>query len=246
MGTLRNLISAAALAMAVTTPQALASDPSAVAELFTSQGCSSCPPADRLVEQLSKNSDVLALSLPVDYWDYLGWRDTLASPEHSARQRAYAASRGDRSVYTPQIVVNGGEHLVGSNANALQSALDRAAPLSAAVDLNITDMAIEAKISGDLPDGAKMATVFFLAVKESETIAVGRGENAGASITYVNIVRSMQPIGMWSGDNETFRMPKSELMKTDGTRCVILVQLETNTGPGAIIGAAMMNWAQSM
>jgi len=246
MGTLSRLVIALGLTVAAAIPQALASGPSAVAELFTSQGCSSCPPADRLVEQLSKNSDILALSLPVDYWDYLGWRDTLASPENSSRQRAYAASRGDRSVYTPQIVVNGREHIVGSDARALTAALDRAAPLSATVNLKMTDMAVEAEVTGNLPDGVRMATVFFLSVKESETVAVGRGENAGASITYANVVRSMQPIGMWSGGEETFRMPKSELMKSDGTQCAILVQLEGNTGPGAIIGAAMMNWAKSM
>ena len=86
----------------------------AVIELFTSQGCSSCPPADALLGEYAKRDDVLALSFPVDYWDYLGWKDTLASHENTERQRAYAAARGDRQVYTPQVVVNGVEHMVGS------------------------------------------------------------------------------------------------------------------------------------
>src|SRR5690606_10957067 len=95
----------------------------AVLELFTSQGCSSCPPADKLVGEYADSDEVLALSLPVDYWDYLGWKDTLASHENTERQKAYAAARGDRQVYTPQVVVNGGEHLVGSNREALEASL---------------------------------------------------------------------------------------------------------------------------
>ena len=88
---------------------ARAAEPRAVLELFTSQGCSSCPPADRLVGQLANDPSLIALSVPIDYWDYLGWRDTLANPAHSARQRAYARVRGDGQVYTPQIVVNGAQ-----------------------------------------------------------------------------------------------------------------------------------------
>lgn len=221
--------------------------PSAVAELFTSQGCSSCPPADRLVEKMIKDSDdVLALMLPVDYWDYLGWKDTLASPAHSARQRAYAARRGDRSVYTPQIVINGNEHVVGSNEPAVKGALKRASGFTASVDLTTSDMAIEATVTGSLPAGAKMATVFFLRIKDEQEVEIGRGENAGASVRYVNIVRSLQPIGMWSGGSETFRMPKSELMKSGDVRCAILIQLEDQDGPGQVIGAAVMDWNSSM
>ncbi|WP_254170558.1 DUF1223 domain-containing protein [Roseibium polysiphoniae] len=216
--------------------------PVAVAELFTSQGCSSCPPADRLLEHLAEKGDVLALSLPVDYWDYLGWRDTLASPDNSARQRAYATRRGDRSVYTPQIVVNGVEHVVGSNARAVESALARATPLNVEVELKRNDMGIEAKVVGKLPEGVKMATVFFASVIEHEEVAVGRGENAGASITYVNVVRNLHPIGMWSGGTETFRMPKSELMRSNAERCAILIQLEDENGPGPILGAGTIDW----
>ena len=216
--------------------------PKAVAELFTSQGCSSCPPADRLVEKLAAGSDILPLVLPVDYWDYLGWKDTLGSPAHSKRQRAYAARRGDRSVYTPQIVVNGNEHVVGSNKAAVEAAFKRADAFTADVSLKVNDMAIEATVEGDLPDGAHMATVYFLRVKDRETVAIGRGENAGATVSYVNVVRSLQPIGMWSGGTATFRMPKSELMRSKDNRCAVLIQLESSEGPGRIIGAAIMNW----
>ena len=108
------LIATLAIAPAVTA----VAEPRAVVELFTSQGCSSCPAADRLLGELGKDPDLLALSLPIDYWDYLGWKDTLASPGHSARQRAYAKVRGDREVYTPQIVVNGATHVLGSDPGA--------------------------------------------------------------------------------------------------------------------------------
>src|SRR5271166_6324501 len=95
----------------------------AVIELFTSQGCSSCPPADKLLGELAGDASVIALSVPIDYWDYLGWKDTLASPGHSARQRAYARMRGDREVYTPQIVVNGLTHVLGSDHTAVERAI---------------------------------------------------------------------------------------------------------------------------
>ena len=90
-------------------------DPRAVVELFTSQGCSSCPPADKIIGELAKDPSVIALSMPIDYWDYLGWKDTLADARFSARQKAYSQMRGDRDVYTPQVVVNGSAHLVGSD-----------------------------------------------------------------------------------------------------------------------------------
>ena len=153
--------------------------PRAVVELFTSQGCSSCPPADKVVGDLVSEGEVLALTLPVDYWDYLGWRDTLASPDNSARQRAYAAHRGDRSVYTPQIVVNGIEHVVGGNRLSVQEALKRAPRLSAEIDMKHNDMGIEATVTGNLPKDAKMATVFFISLNDREEIPIGRGENAG-------------------------------------------------------------------
>src|SRR5262249_58863578 len=102
---------------------ARAGEPRALLELFTSQGCSSCPPADRLVGQLANDPSLIALSVPIDYWDYLGWRDTLANPAHSARQRAYARARGDGQVYTPQIVVNGSTHALGSDQAAIERAI---------------------------------------------------------------------------------------------------------------------------
>src|SRR5882672_3262806 len=98
-------------------------DPRAVVELFTSQGCSSCPPADKIIGELAKDPDVIALSMPIDYWDYLGWKDTLADARFSARQKAYSQMRGDRDVYTPQVIVNGSTHLIGSDRVGIESAI---------------------------------------------------------------------------------------------------------------------------
>src|SRR5947199_4548825 len=100
-------------------------DPRAVVELFTSQGCSSCPPADRILGELAKDPSVIAVSMPIDYWDYLGWKDTLADARFSARQRAYSKVRGDREVYTPQLVVNGAVHVIGSDRESIQIAIDK-------------------------------------------------------------------------------------------------------------------------
>src|SRR5436190_23621454 len=99
-------------------------EPRAVVELFTSQGCSSCPPADQIIGELAKDPSVIALSLPIDYWDYLGWKDTLADSRFTARQKAYSNMRGDREVYTPQVVVNGSLHVVGSDRAAIDDAID--------------------------------------------------------------------------------------------------------------------------
>src|SRR6202046_633992 len=102
---------------------AVAAEPRAVVELFTSQGCSSCPPADKVIGELAKDPSVIALSMPIDYWDYLGWKDTLADARFSARQKAYSQVRGDREVYTPQVVVNGSLHVVGSDRAGIESAI---------------------------------------------------------------------------------------------------------------------------
>src|SRR5271167_1979345 len=103
---------------------AVAAEPRAVIELFTSQGCSSCPPADKVVGELAKDPSVIALSMPIDYWDYLGWKDTLADSRFSARQKAYSQVRGDREVYTPQVVVNGSAHVIGSDRASIESAIN--------------------------------------------------------------------------------------------------------------------------
>src|ERR1035438_3661050 len=115
-----------------------AADPRAVVELFTSQGCSSCPPADKIIGELAKDPSVIALSMPIDYWDYLGWKDTLADARFSARQKAYSRMRGDRDVYTPQVVVNGSIHVVGSDRAGIEGAIDDTTKTGSAMSVPVT------------------------------------------------------------------------------------------------------------
>src|SRR5437868_13003779 len=110
-------------------------EPRAVIELFTSQGCSSCPAADKLIAEYSRDPSVIALSLAVDYWDYLGWKDTLALSGHTSRQRAYAKARGDREVYTPQVVIDGAEHALGSDKAAIEKTIRQTREQSSALTL---------------------------------------------------------------------------------------------------------------
>jgi hypothetical protein len=217
-----------------------ASEPKAVLELFTSQGCSSCPPADRLVGEYAKRDDVLALSFNVDYWDYLGWKDTLASPDNTDRQRAYAAARGDRQVYTPQVVVNGGEHVVGSSRSAIETAIARSPGLPVKIELTETEDAITVSLDkgATAVDNATLWLVFY---KSEVTVPIERGENTGKTITYSNVVKMLRPIAMWKGDEMSVDLPKSEMAKTKTKRCAVLLQAESDGGlPGPVLGAAML------
>ena len=147
------------------------SEPRALLELFTSQGCSSCPPADKLLGELADDPSLVAISLPIDYWDYLGWKDTLAIPAHSARQRAYARVRGDRQVYTPQIVVNGATHVLGSDRAAVERAIaqtDRnAAIMSAHVLVSVGGGDLNVKVAGR--QGASRRRSLALSAREIRT-----------------------------------------------------------------------------
>ncbi len=171
-----------------------------VLELFTSQGCSSCPPADALLESYTKRGDIIALSLPVDYWDRLGWKDTFASSEHTKRQRDYASARGDGQVYTPQ--VGGKFHVVGSSRPAIDSAIAAAktalqesqVPLS----VHFEDGALVVQVGG-APAGAatQNARLLLAVVQDAGSVSIRRGENANRTVTYYNIVRALKTIGAW-------------------------------------------------
>src|SRR3954452_18173221 len=113
-------------------------DPRAVVELFTSQGCSSCPPADKIIGELAKDPNVIALSMPIDYWDYLGWKDTLADTRFSARQKAYSHMRGDRDVYSPQMVVNGSAHVIGSDRDRIEGAISETQKADGVMSVPVT------------------------------------------------------------------------------------------------------------
>jgi len=214
--------------------------PKAVIELFTSQGCSSCPPADAFLGDLKTRDDVIVLSLPVDYWDYLGWKDTFGKPEHSERQYAYSRARGDRRVYTPQIIVNGGDHYVGSHRSVVERAIGKT-DLPLDVSIKLQDGSIEITIAGaDLRVGH--TTVRLVTFTSSAEVAIGRGENNGRTLTYNNVVRSMRPIGMWKGEAMTISLPRDEILGEDIDGCAVIVQEDAEGGPGRILGAAA--WMQ--
>ncbi len=217
----------------------------AVIELYTSQGCSSCPPADKLVGKLANRDDVIALTFPVDYWDYLGWKDTLASPANSARQRAYARARGDGQVYTPQIVIDGTTHEVGSHSKAIKRAISKSKE-----KLQNARIPLEMHTEGDtliITAGAaptntriKPATIWLALVKKSQKVKINRGENRGRTITYHRVVRDMTPVGTWKGEKVSIRLPKHHLQNTDADGCTVLLQQDT-AGP-VLAAVEMKNW----
>ena len=226
----------AALACAAGVSSALAQSvgPKTVVELFTSQGCASCPPADEKLVELSRDPDILALTLPVDYWDYLGWQDTLAHPDHTARQRGYAAARGDRMVFTPQMVVNGAFACIGSKPQEVAAALEKAqaqdAPVSVPVSVDVAGGEAEIRVGagGDAP-----AEVWLLAIDREEEVAIGRGENSGRHAVYANVVRGMAKVGDWTGAAASYR----HALAGHGDFHVVLLQKRHGDAPGAIIGA---------
>jgi hypothetical protein len=212
----------------------------AVIELFTSQGCSSCPPADALLAQLGKRPELVTLSYSVDYWNYLGWQDTLSSAANSERQRDYARMRGDGQVYTPQVVVDGVMHVNGGNEAAIEMAIRNAADRSAAMKVPVSMYAQDNTLVigiGAAPETSEQreATVWLAVAKAKETVAIGRGENRGKTITYSHPVRELAPVGMWKGEAMTLRLPLKDLRTSPGDCLVALLQIE-NGGP--ILGAA--------
>ena len=230
---------AASLAMAAEASQAVKPG-KAVVELFTSQGCSSCPPADALLGRLTEDPSLVALSFSIDYWDYLGWKDTLGSPANSERQRSYARTRGDGRVYTPQMVIDGVTHVNGADEKAV-----RAAIAMAEKKLGKDKVPIDMRAEGDTlivdvgaaPEGSdrRSATVWLAVAKEVEKVAIARGENRGKEIAYHHPVRELTPIGMWDGEAITLKLPLKDLKTMGGDWLFVLLQ-EENTGP--ILGAA--------
>jgi len=218
--------------------------PRAVLELYTSQGCNSCPPADKLLGRYAKDKDVVALTFNVPYWDYLGWKDTLALPENEDRQRDYARARGDGAVYTPQVVINGRRHAVGSARFQIERAMSAddpsgALPVALEVHLDGDTLMVEAAAA---PDGLKdpKATLWLVTYSRTATVPIKRGENRGATITYTNVVRNIRPIGMWKGKRLHLDLPRATLAKRGIDGCAVLLQREKNGRPGAILGAGMV------
>jgi hypothetical protein len=233
---------AGAIAVAAMAGRAVA-DPRAVVELFTSQGCSSCPSADKVLGDLARDDpSLIALSLPIDYWDYLGWKDTLADTRFSARQRAYSRMRGDREVYTPQAVVNGTVHVLGSDRSGIESAASsthsNGEVMSVPVSISEADRVLTVSVA-ESHGAASHGEVWVCAVSKAVPIRIGRGENRGQEVTYHNVVRRWLKVGDWTGKAGSWSVPL-ENVKTEGVdAAVVYVQDGNRDKPGPMLGAAM-------
>ncbi|MDB5617685.1 MAG: hypothetical protein JWQ24_1923 [Tardiphaga sp.] len=220
------------------------SQPRAVVELFTSQGCSSCPPADKIIGDLARDPSVIALSLPIDYWDYLGWKDTLADARFSARQKSYSQMRGDRDVYTPQVVINGTQQAIGSDRSKIESAITDTRKndgvMSVPVSLTISGKQVNVAVaaSGNSPYAAR-GEVWIFAVSKAVPISIGRGENRGQALTYYNVVRNWLKVGDWTGTAESWTVPLENIRLEGVDAAVVYVQNGTRDNPGAMLGATM-------
>ncbi len=210
-----------------------------VIELYTSQGCSSCPPADRVAGRLARHKHLLVLSLPVTYWDYLGWKDTLADASFDSRQRNYAQEMGRRLVYTPQMVVDGESHVIGSDRGKVTKAIrTQAKRLSRRIGINFSRSGRMLRLNvaaGPDDIGPIDATVWLVRYDPSHTVKIGRGENRGRTLTYTNVVRSIEPVGVWRGNPVTLRVPDPP--NAAGSRIAAILQ---DDSIGEILGAARL------
>jgi hypothetical protein len=230
-------------------PPASAGEPRAVIELFTSQGCSSCPAADKVLGELARDPTLLTMSLPVDYWDYLGWKDTLALHGHSDRERAYADTRGDRAVFTPQVVVNGIVPVLGSDAAAIEKAIAQTRQSAAPLTLPVTLTVADGKVSVTIPEANGehgIAGIWLCPITGKVQVAIERGENRGHTLAYTNVVRRWVKLGEWNGKAQTFSVPVASLPNADYSaqdidRVAVIVQSGPDAKPGLMLGAAMAN-----
>lgn len=171
-----------------------------VVELYTSQGCSSCPPADAYLHELARRDGVIALAMHVDYWDYIGWEDSFGSPEMTKRQRAYARAGNRRMVYTPQMIINGQEHVVGNRPKDVEELIGRHAKAAAPVELVVTRNGDALQVTASAAKPLERPVVVQLVrFKPQQTVDIKRGENAGKSLSYANIVTGITVLREWDG-----------------------------------------------
>lgn len=219
----RVLLAAAAIAATLYVTAAKAAGDVVVVELFQSQGCSSCPPANANVNALSARPDLLVLSFGVTYWDRLGWKDTFATPQYTNRQYDYAKGLGNANVYTPQVVIGGRRDITGINRGELEGAIASAPRSSAQIfSLDVTGLSVRA---GAAP---RAGADIWLVRYDPRTIAVPvqAGENDGRTLPHTNIVRELTHLGVWTGTARTYPLPPPAA----GLRTAILLQ-EVRGGP---------------
>jgi hypothetical protein len=227
----------AVLAAVAPAPSAADERAPVVVELFTSQGCSSCPPADQFLTELASRPNVIALSLHVDYWDYIGWKDPYGSPMLTERQRRYASALGLRYVFTPQMIIDGRESTVGSDRIAVESAIVAARTRDKPVRVSFRPDGggVVVIAAGQAPEGG--ATVWQAIYDSAHETEVKRGENAGRTLIDVNVVRSYERLGTWTGDALEIPLSLENAAARGRYGCAVIVQ-EGRSGP--ILGAAVM------
>jgi hypothetical protein len=206
-----------------------------VVELFTSQGCSSCPPADQFMKVLAERDDVIALSMHVDYWDYIGWKDEFADPQHAERQRAYATHSGRRSVYTPEMIVNGDIDIIGAKPMAVATAIEahKAQPRLVEVVLSREGATMNVAVRA-LQDVPGPLTVLMVRFQPERVSNITRGENAGRVITYVNVAQDLQELGPWDAQSDF----SAVVPVADDLPVVVMVQKQSM---GRILAAARLD-----
>ncbi|MDQ0318029.1 hypothetical protein QO002_000167 [Pararhizobium capsulatum DSM 1112] len=215
--------------------------PKGVVELFTSQGCSSCPPADAALKNLIDEDKVVALAYHVDYWNYLGWADTLASKENTARQYAYARMLGRSGVYTPQAILNGRAHLNGADLPGIRSKLATLDSSGKGMTVPITATRRSDEIDIRVGSGQGKANVVVVYFNRQQQVNVESGENGGKTISYLHSVNDVQTIGMWDGQPANFVLPAMVLDEARNGGCAVLLQrMKDGETPGPIIGATTL------
>jgi hypothetical protein len=213
-----------------------------VVELFTSQSCSSCPPADKILGTLIKRADIIGLAFHVDYWDYLDWKDTFSMKDATTRQYGYATSFHSSQVYTPQLIINGRTSVRAGSPDSVFAAIDDMAKSGKGLAISVSAELGKDRLSVKAGKGTGQANLVLVVFDASDTVAIERGENRGKTIEYHNAVTGIHTIGMWKGDEISVELPRGEYLKEKGYGCAILLQRITDKGtPGEIIGATIVS-----
>lgn len=204
-----------------------------VVELFTSQGCSSCPPADAMLHKLAERDDVIALALHVDYWDYIGWKDIFAVPAYTKRQRGYARANGRRMIYTPQMVINGQDDVVGAKPMAVSDLIHKHHTIAPKVELDIKRVGGTIEISAQALETVGPMSIQMVRYSPVSEVEITRGENRGHTLSYANVTDAWTELAQWDGVEPL-------KIKADAVGDQPIVVLVQRTGYGPILAAAQL------
>lgn len=237
------LITFAAMAVSSTISMgsANAGEVKGVVELFTSQGCSSCPPADKVLSQIASQGGVLALAFHVDYWDRLGWKDTFSSKAHTQRQRGYGNGFNTNTIYTPQFIVNGYAVPQSGSSQGIRASIGELAARGHRINVPLKVSVKGSQITVEAGEGSGAASLILVSYVQSKTVDIGRGENAGRKIEYRNAVTGVRTIGRWNGNKMTVETAKP----ASAGLAVLLQRTNASGGPDEIIGAYVVSGSGS-